>query len=312
MSEATGSLAPYPSPEERDAELVGLAERLGGSLYSYGTSVEGRPLHVVRVPCTGPRAEGRVLCVANLHGLEWVGNRVAVGLLRTVLAADAPVWQLLERAELFVVPCANPDGYARVHRQGGHGSLQELRTNARGVDLNRNFPPPQGAALGSLPGAGSSRPGARTYRGTAPLSEPETCALAALLEEHAFVGSVSLHSYMGTLITPRLPSRREYAAYDELCAVFQEHQERWRYRRFSSRLIDTFTGELEDHQHHQHRTWATCVEVYPIRESWRQHLRAPSLFWRFNPRDPRPFVDNDVPAIVAYLRRCVERGPVPC
>ncbi|MFZ9889496.1 MAG: M14 family metallopeptidase [Myxococcota bacterium] len=311
MAAAHEPLAPYPSPEERDAELSALVELLDARLHRYGTSVEGRPLHAVRVACAGPRQKGQVLCVANLHGLEWVGNRVAVGLLRAVLDGEPEVARLLEDAALVVVPCANPDGYARVYRQGGRGNLRELRTNARGVDLNRNFPPPQGALLGSWPGAGSRRPGTRTYRGEAPLSEPESRALAAFLDENTFVGSVSLHSYMGTLITPRLPSRQEYGAYDELCAVFRAHQRRWRYRRFASRRFDTFTGELEDYQHHHHRTWATCVEVFPLLESWRQHRRAPSLFWRFNPRDPQLFVHNDVPAIIAFFRMCVERGPVP-
>ncbi len=56
-----------------------------------------------------------------------------------------------------------------------------------------------------------------------------------------------------------------------------------------------WTGEQEDWQHHVHGTWALTVEVFPLAASFRQHLRALSLFWRFNPRDPRPWVDNDVP-----------------
>jgi hypothetical protein len=79
----------------------------------------------------------------------------------------------------------------------------------------------------------------------------------------------------------------------------------------ASRLFDTFTGEMEDFQDHVHRSWAVCVETFPVGRSLRQHLRAPSLFWRFNPRDPGPWVDNDVPGIAAYLHAALDLGPRP-
>lgn len=304
------SLSPYPSPDDREAELDEIAAAIGAEIRVYGESVEGRPLRVARVPCRRGEPKARVLCAAVIHGVEWIGNRVAMGLLRRCGDADEHLHALLDDAEVWVAPCLNPDAYERVWRQRGHGTLKELRTNARGVDLNRNFPPPPGRRYGSFPGAGSADPDARTYRGPAPLSEPEVSTLARLLDEVPFTASVSLHSYMGTLITPRLPNRQDYRAYDELCRAFRDAQPRARYRRFSSRLFDMFTGELEDHQHYVHGTWAACVEVFPLLHSYRQHLVAPSLFWRFNPRDPGPYVENDVPGVVGFFRAALARGRV--
>lgn len=325
MSASDDDLAPYPSPDAREAELDDVAARAGGEVRVYGESVEGRPLRVVRVPCRGraqpEQAQRRgappgaaqpahVLCAANIHGVEWIGNRVAMGLLRALSSPVGEAAALLDEADVWVAPCLNPDAYERVWRQRGVGTLKELRTNARGVDLNRNFPAPPGRRYGTFPGAGSDDPGARTYRGPSPLSEPEVSSLARLLDEVPFTASVSLHSYMGTLITPRVPSREHYRVYGELCRAFRDAQPRRRYRRFASRVVDTFTGELEDHQHHVHGTWATCVEVFPLLDSYRQHLFAPSLFWRFNPRDPGHYVDNDVPGVIGFFRAALSRGRV--
>lgn len=304
MSDA---LAPYRSPEARDEALGSLAARAGAELCEYGRSVEGRPLVAARVP----GGAARVLVSANIHGVEYVGAHVALALLEAAAAPAGELARLLGRAELWVIPCINPDAYARVWARGGAGRLVELRTNARGVDLNRNYPMPGGKRPSWLPGAGSPRPGHATYRGEAPLSEPETAALDGLFARQGFAASANLHATMGTLIPARVTARPAYRGYKRLCRAFAAAQPRWRYLRLASRLFDVFTGEQEDHQHHAHRTWAVCVEVFPILASLRQHLRAPSLFWRFNPRDPRPWVDNDLPGLVAYLHAALDLGPPP-
>jgi hypothetical protein len=304
------ALAPYPTSEERERELETLAEHARAELRTYGHSVEGRPLRAAVVPSRASTPRARVLCAANIHGVEWIGNRVAHGLLAACAAPPDDLAALLDEAELWIAPCLNPDGYARTEEREGRGRMKDLRTNANGVDLNRNFPPPPGRSYGRFPGAGSGDDAAATYRGTAPLSEPEASHLAALLDEVHFAGSVSLHSFMGTLITPRVPEGEDYRAYGELCRAFRAAQPGARYRRLSSRVFDMFTGELEDHQHHVHGTWATCVECFPIASSIAQHVRAPSLFWRMNPRDPQRWVDNDVPGVVAWLRAAIDR-PAP-
>ena len=302
-------LDPYPSPEARDRELARLAAAARGELVTYGHSVEGRPLLAARLPPTedgaGAAPRGRVLATANIHGVEYVSSRVAMGVLA---AADAyaPLRDLRARVEVWVIPCLNPDAYARTWEARGVGRLAVLRANARGVDLNRNFPLPPGGRRLALPGAGSARPGARTYTGPHPLSEPETAALAALLGEHRFDASTNGHSFMGRLIPARVVDRPAYGAYKRLCAAFAHAQPRAAYARLASRIFDTFTGELEDFQHHAHGTWAVCVETMPILHSFRQHLLAPSLFWRFNPRAPEGWVANDVPGIVAFWRTALE------
>ncbi|MGE5408351.1 MAG: M14 family zinc carboxypeptidase, partial [Syntrophothermus sp.] len=90
-----------------------------------------------------------VLVVGCIHGDETAGIRVA----RRLADAGTP-----RRTDLWVVPTINPDGVAA-----------RTRGNARGVDLNRNFPFAW-AHLGGL-----------EYSGTGPLSEPESRAAARLI-----------------------------------------------------------------------------------------------------------------------------------
>lgn len=301
-------LDPYPDPDQRDRELeqlaVAAARRIAGvELLEYGRSVEGRPLRAVRI---GRQSHPPVLVCANTHGPEFIGNRVCTALLRQLGQPDSIVHPLIERAQLWLVPCINPDGYARTYARAGVGELASLRHNQNGVDLNRNWPLPGGARRLPLPGAGSMRPGDATYCGPHPLSEPETASLDRLLGEQGFVASANLHSFMGTLFPARVQDRLSYGRYRSLCRTLSRAQPRVRYRWLASRYFDTFTGEQEDHQHHHHRCWSVCVECFAMGSSFAQHLRAPSLFWRFNPRDPTPWIENDVPGIVAFLLAALE------
>ena len=307
------ALAPYLDPEARDRTLRALANRHGGEVLEYGSSVEGRQLLAARLPALGvvgsAPAAPRVLCAAGIHGPEYVSTAVALGLLER---ADAPfVVSLRQQAELWVIPSINPDGYARVWSRQGEGRMAELRPNARGVDLNRNFPLPGGRSRRALPGAGSVRPGSATYVGEGPLSEPETAALDRLFSERRFSASTSGHCFMGRLIPAHVEDRATFSAYGQLCRSFRAQQPHVGYRRLSARVLDTFTGEMEDWLHHRHGTWAVCVETFSLGASFRQHLRAPSLFWRMNPRAPERWVENDVPGIAAFFQAALERGAPP-
>ena len=81
-----------------------------------GRSLDGRPIRAYRL---GNPAARRVLVVGSVHGDEPAGVTIA----RRLLRRPPPL-----RAELWVVPTFNPDGLAR-----------GARSNARGVDLNRDF-----------------------------------------------------------------------------------------------------------------------------------------------------------------------------
>lgn len=116
-----------------------------------GTSVEGRPIEVIR---SGTAGGVPVLVVGVIHGDEDAGLAIVDEVAR--LAPPAGV-------ELWVVPTMNPDGTAA-----------QTRGNARRVDLNRNFP---------YAWAPMGTPGYWQYAGPRRASEPETQAMVRLIRE---------------------------------------------------------------------------------------------------------------------------------
>lgn len=83
-----------------------------------GRSEQGRP--IIAWETGDPNGKRRVLVVGCIHGNETAGIAIADAVTHARAPAGTDVW---------VVPDLNPDGVAASTRQ-----------NARGVDLNRNFP----------------------------------------------------------------------------------------------------------------------------------------------------------------------------
>ena len=116
-----------------------------------GTSVQGRP--IVAVHRWHPGATRTLLVIGNMHGDEQAGLRV-VHRLRTHSFPAA--------VDLWLIRSVNPDGTAA-----------DRRTNAHGVDLNRNFPRRWRQA-----GKGTSK-----WSGPSAGSEPETQALLSFVRQ---------------------------------------------------------------------------------------------------------------------------------
>ena len=108
-----------------------------------------------------------MLVVGSIHGDETAGHAVIARLRRLAPPAGRPA--LARRT-------ANPDGVARGTRQ-----------NARGVDLNRNFP---------LRWRGGGRPFDTYFPGRARGSEPETRALQRLMRRIRPDVTVYFHQHL--------------------------------------------------------------------------------------------------------------------
>ncbi len=133
-----------------------------------GQSVRGRPIVARRA---GDPAGRPVLVVGAIHGDEGAGRAVV-----RELADAAP-----RGIDLWLVSTLNPDG-----------SRAGTRTNARGVDLNRNF----------------SRRWRRNARGRAdhsgprPFSEPETRAIRRLILRVRPRVTIWFHQPWGQVLAP--------------------------------------------------------------------------------------------------------------
>jgi murein endopeptidase len=145
-----------------------------------GRSVEGRPIEAVSV---GDRESGtKALVVGCIHGNECAGTGVT-----RILARSSPA------IDLWLVPNLNPDGL-----------VPDRRQNARGVDLNRNFPSEWKRG---------GRPWDAEYPGPKPLSEPETRAAAQLIRRLKPSVTIWFHQPQGLVRAwgRSIPLARQYA-----------------------------------------------------------------------------------------------------
>lgn len=134
---------------------------------SLGTSREGRP---ITAEYRGPAEPTAVVVVlGSMHGLELAGERV-VDRLRGVEPPDGVGW--------WLVRTMNPDGRGR------------QRENGRGVDLNRNF---DDDWIRQGPRGGPKWSGPRAA------SEPETRAMAGLLDRVRPDAVLSFHQPFGVV-----------------------------------------------------------------------------------------------------------------
>jgi murein tripeptide amidase MpaA len=120
--------APYSM--ERHHDLVQrIAATPGVDLIELGQTLDGQPMDCLRMG-TGPK---QVWLYARQHPGESMAEWWMEGALEMLAdPADAVATALREKATLHIVPNMNPDGSVRGH----------LRTNAVGVNLNREWAEP--------------------------------------------------------------------------------------------------------------------------------------------------------------------------
>jgi hypothetical protein len=174
-------------------------------LVKIGTTIQGRDILAIKLTAgANGIADGSrpaVLYSATQHAREWISTEVDRRLMNWYVdrwrANDPAVKSLLQTTELWFVPVANPDGYQYTfdHERLWRKNLRDVNGDGRitvgdGVDPNRNFP----NHWGYDEEGSSSITSSETYRGTGPVSEPETAAMKGLLDRIGFAFQVNYHS----------------------------------------------------------------------------------------------------------------------
>lgn len=116
----------------------------------------------------------------TIHAREWIGIELSLAFGQYILEHidyDPQLNAILDKSTLYMVPCANPDGfeYSRNHFAFWRKNRRRNVDGSFGVDLNRNF------EIGFAPNKDMS---SNVYSGPAPFSEPETAALRDFVLEH--------------------------------------------------------------------------------------------------------------------------------
>ena len=147
--------------------------------YSGGTSYWGTSIRVVKLG----KGSRYIFLNGNLHGTETITTNYLLKVLDEYAYAYATngkiggyqIKPLLDTFTLVIIPCCNPDGRARVL------AGENVKTNGRGVDLNRNFPTNWKYVSSGLYGA---------YAG----SEPETQTIIHVLNSYSFELALDCHT----------------------------------------------------------------------------------------------------------------------
>lgn len=151
-------------------------------------SVRGQPIAWRDVAPSGEQAaDVRVLVVGAIHGDELTAAALALHWVPMAQAAEALDGRTVHWR---FIPVLNPDGLL---------ARPATRTNASGVDLNRNFPTLDWEQAAPLYWEQRTRRDPRRWPGPAPLSEPESQFLHAQMQQFAPDLVVSIHAPYGLL-----------------------------------------------------------------------------------------------------------------
>ncbi|MCO6461324.1 MAG: T9SS type A sorting domain-containing protein [Saprospiraceae bacterium] len=170
---------------------------------------EGRSMQWLRISSQPDNDQGKpgVLFTALHHAREPMSLSQLIYFMWYLLEnydKDAEIKNLIDQTELYFIPCVNPDGYAynEFTRPEGGGMWRKNRwpdpSGFYGVDLNRNY----GWKWGIDNVGSSPEPLSQVYRGPAPFSEPETRAVAALVEKYKFNLVLNNHTFGNYVIYP--------------------------------------------------------------------------------------------------------------
>jgi protein MpaA len=173
-----------------------------------GRSVKGRNLWVREIKPEHPNL--RVLVVGAMHGDELSSAALALHWIK--LAGQAP----LDTPQVIhwrFVPMLNPDGVF---------SAKPQRVNARGVDLNRNFPTPNWNRDAKDYWEKRTAKDPRRWPGLKPLSEPESKFLYNEMNGFKPHLIVSIHAPYGVLDFdgPSVPPSRLGRLYLDQVGIF--------------------------------------------------------------------------------------------
>lgn len=151
-----------------------------------GRSVKGVPLMVRRIPAQGGAAGKpvRILMLGGIHGDEPTSSAIIFRWMSSLQSPGA------RQFSWSIAPVLNPDGLL---------ARPQTRVNARGVDLNRNFPTHEWQRETERYWARVTSRDPRRFPGRAPLSEPESRWLDEEMRRFQPDLIISVHAPFGLL-----------------------------------------------------------------------------------------------------------------
>ena len=201
---------------------------------SIGTSVEGRPIWMVKISDNPNVDEPEPVAYFDgvHHAREPLAMAATVNYMFWLLEnyeTDPRVKFLVDNREIYFVPIVNPDGYVynETTDPNGGGLWRKNRNpnggGCPGVDLNRNY----GFGYATNNSCSSPDPCSGIYRGAGPFSEPESVAVRDFLAQIGAKTAFSTHSTAGSYLMPYGfdTSPPEFEIYSEWASSFLDEND---------------------------------------------------------------------------------------
>lgn len=194
------------SYQDMTNDLYQLRRRYAGKtgVFSIGKSWDGRNIWCLRIG--NPNASKRLVIDAAIHAREWKNTQIVMKQAEEILRDYSSYRSRFQNVCVYILPMTNPDGvtlaqygYRAIRNEKlrkrckkiGHFSI--WKNNARGVNLNYNFP------SGFSKKRKAKKPDYKSYPGKKRCSEKETKALMKFINQVQPHTVLNIHS-MGSVI----------------------------------------------------------------------------------------------------------------
>lgn len=247
---------------------------------SIGKSTEGREIYSVVINGDKDFTEkkDKLLLIGGIHSREDYSVTLLAKTLDEILLhfKHSGQWDgydlnaLFSEVELHVVLLANPDGSNIAHHgiesSSNYKYLKKLpdlsgdnrwwKANARGVDLNRNFPDT------SWPLKETTVPASEGYKGDYPGSEKESQAIIKYCEDNHFIMSISFHTSGNSIFWADQRTHDIFQGVDE--DLIDEFCELTGYRKLKvSQDASVYGSGFENWFRETYQRICFCVELAP-------------------------------------------------
>ncbi|XP_061231701.1 carboxypeptidase O [Neopsephotus bourkii] len=169
-----------------------------------GNTVENRPMYYLQISQPSDKTKKIIWMDCGIHAREWIAPAFCQWFVKEILQnykSDTNIGRFLQNLDLYILPVLNIDGYIyswEKDRLWRKNRSPYMNGTCYGTDLNRNF----NSSWGSI--GVSYNCSSIIFCGSGPESEPETKAVAQLIEKKKsdILCYLTIHSYGQYILIP--------------------------------------------------------------------------------------------------------------
>lgn len=229
-ADQTVQLSSMYSYDEMEGDILDLIEEYPEIISAENTAQTALGRDITVVVLGNRSAAHNIMVQSSIHAREYLCTQMTMGMIEYYASrydTDPEVQKMLDNTCFYIVPMSNPDGVSIAQygsasaaaskatqsfiKATGHNT--SWKSNAMGVDLNRNFDIGWAAI-----NQGVYSPSYEKYKGTSANSEAETKMLVALASARPYDAFISYHMKGGIIYYDEPGNTAENSAASKLLA----------------------------------------------------------------------------------------------